>query len=73
MPLILMQTVTPCLLSPHNTSVCAAFLPSYCKRGVIQKALEENDAIFDLAFDDQNVTFTIHEKYAQKNMREKNA
>ena len=47
------------------------FLPSYCKRGIIQKALEENDAIFDLAFDDQNVTFTIHEKYAQKNMREK--
>lgn len=47
------------------------FLPSYCKRNVIQKALEQNDAIFDLTFDEYNVTFTIKEKYAQKNMREK--
>lgn len=46
------------------------FLPSYCKRNVIQKALEKNDAIFDLSFDDKNVTFTIKEKYAQKNLRE---
>lgn len=47
------------------------FLPSYCKRNVIQKALEQNDAIFDLTFDDHNVTFKIREKYAQKNLREK--
>lgn len=47
------------------------FLPSYCKRNIIQKALEENDAIFDLTFDKQNVTFIIHEKYAQKKMRVK--
>ncbi len=48
-----------------------SFLPSYCKRNVIQKALEENDAIFTLAFDEQNVTFTIKDKYAQKNLRDK--
>lgn len=47
------------------------FLPSYCKRNVIQKALEQNDAIFDLTFDEHNVTFRIREKYAQKNLREK--
>lgn len=47
------------------------FLPSYCKRNVIQKALEQNDAIFDLTFDEHNVTFSIREKYAQKNLREK--
>lgn len=47
------------------------FLPSYCKRNVIQKALEQSDAIFDLTFDEHNVTFTIREKYAQKNLREK--
>lgn len=47
------------------------FLPSYCKRNVIQKALGENDAIFDLTFDEQSVTFTIKDKYAQKNLREK--
>lgn len=47
------------------------FLPSYCKRNVIQKALEQNDAIFSLTYDDHNVTFKIREKYAQKNLREK--
>lgn len=47
------------------------FLPSYCKRNVIQKALGQNDAIFDLTFDEHNVTFSIREKYAQKNLREK--
>lgn len=47
------------------------FLPSYCKRNVIQKALEQNDAIFDLTFDEHNVTFKIREKYAQKNLRKK--
>lgn len=47
------------------------FLPSYCKRNVIQKALEQNDAIFDLTFDEHNVTFRIRDKYAQKNLREK--
>lgn len=45
------------------------FLPSYCKRNVIQKALEQNDTIFDLTFDERNVTFSIKDKYAQKNMR----
>lgn len=45
------------------------FLPSYCKRNVIQKALEQSDTIFDLSFDERNVTFSIKEKYAQKNMR----
>lgn len=45
------------------------FLPSYCKNNVIRKALEQNDSIFDLSFFDKGVSFTIHEKYAQKKMR----
>ncbi len=45
------------------------FLPSYCKNNVIRKALEQNDSIFDLSFYDKGVSFTIHEKYAQKKMR----
>lgn len=45
------------------------FLPSYCKRNVIRKALRENDSIFDLSFDDQNVTFALKDKYSQKNLR----
>ena len=45
------------------------FLPSYCKNNVIRRALEQNDSIFDLSFFDKGVSFTIHEKYAQKKMR----
>lgn len=47
------------------------FLPTYCKRNVIQKALMQSHAIFDLTFDEKNVTFSIKEKYAQKNLRGK--
>lgn len=45
------------------------FMPSYCKNNVIRKALEQNDCIFNLAFSDNDVSFTIHDKYAQKKMR----
>lgn len=46
------------------------FLPRYCKRNVIVKALEQNDSIFLLDFQDKAVTFTIREEFAQKNIRE---
>lgn len=45
------------------------FLPSYCKNNVIRKALEQDNSIFDLSFFDKGVSFTIHEKYAQKKLR----
>ncbi|MCM1561810.1 MAG: hypothetical protein NC123_20100 [Butyrivibrio sp.] len=47
------------------------FLPSYCKRNIIQKALKKSDAIFNLSINEQNVTFRIRDKYAQKNLRER--
>lgn len=48
------------------------FLPGYCKNNIIRKALEANDAIFDLTFNDKSksVTFAIKGKYAQKHLRE---
>lgn len=45
------------------------FLPAYCKNNVIRKALEKDDSIFDLTFHDKGVSFSIHEKYAQKKLR----
>lgn len=45
------------------------FLPSYCKNNVIRKALEKDASIFDLTFYDKGVSFSIHEKYAQKKLR----
>lgn len=47
-----------------------SFLPSYCKNNVIRRALEQDDSIFDLSFFDKGVSFTIHEKYAQKKLRD---
>lgn len=44
-------------------------LPSYCKRNVIRKSLEQSDSIFDMSFSAKGVSFTIHEKYERKNMR----
>ena len=46
------------------------FLPAYCKNNVIRKALEQDDSIFDLEFQDTGVSFSIHDKYAQKKMRD---
>ena len=46
------------------------FLPTYCKNNVIRKALEQDDSIFDLEFQDAGVSFRIHDKYAQKKLRD---
>lgn len=46
------------------------FLPTYCKNNVIRKALEQDNSIFDLEFQDAGVSFRIHDKYAQKKMRD---
>lgn len=46
------------------------FLPDYCKRNVIIKALQQDNSIFDLTYHDNAVTFHIHPEFAQKNMRE---
>lgn len=47
------------------------FLPSYCKNNIIRKALEKDNAIFDISFhDSKSVCFRIHEKYAQKKLRD---
>lgn len=46
------------------------FLPDYCKRNVIIKALQRDSSIFNLEYQDTAVTFHIHPEFAQKNMRE---
>lgn len=46
------------------------FLPDYCKKNVIQKALKADKTIFDIVLEEKTVTFKIKEKYAQKNMRD---
>lgn len=46
------------------------FLPNYCKRNVIIKALQQDSSIFNLTYHDNAVTFSIHPEFAQKNMRE---
>lgn len=46
------------------------FLPDYCKRNVIVKALQKDSSIFDLTYHGNAVTFSIHSEFAQKNMRE---
>lgn len=45
------------------------FLPAYCKNNIIRKALEKDTSIFDLTFYDKGVSFSIHPKYAQKQLR----
>lgn len=45
------------------------FLPSYCKRNVIRKALERGNAIFQYSFSDSSVTFSMKQEYAKKNTR----
>lgn len=46
------------------------FLPTYCKNNVIRKALEQTNSIFDLEFQKAGVSFSIHDKFAQKKMRD---
>ena len=46
------------------------FLPDYCKRNVIIRALQQDSSVFDLTYHDRAVTFKIHAEFAQKNMRE---
>ena len=45
------------------------FLPGYCKRNVIIKALQGKSPIFNFEYDDKIVTFNINPEFAQKNMR----
>lgn len=45
------------------------FLPSYCKRNVIIKAMQGNRSIIDFKYDSNIVTFKINPEFAQKNMR----
>lgn len=46
------------------------FLPSYCKRNVIIKALEQEDSILSSKFFDKSVSFNIPEEYRAKKLRE---
>lgn len=61
--------------NPNLTDVTSTFdklrgfLPSYCKRNVIRKALEQGNAIFQYSFSDSSVTFSMKQEYAKKNMR----
>lgn len=45
------------------------FLPDYCKRNVIIKALQKDSSIFSFDCNDKSVTFNINKKFAQKNVR----
>ncbi len=45
------------------------FLPDYCKRNVIIKALQKNSSIFSFDCNDKSVTFNINKEFAQKNVR----
>lgn len=45
------------------------FLPGYCKRNVIIKALGQGSPIFDFTCTDSSVTFCLKPEFAQKNMR----
>ena len=62
--------------NPNLTDVTSTFdklrgfLPSYCKRNVIRKALEQGDAVFQYSFTDSSVTFSMKQEYSKKNMRE---
>ena len=61
--------------NPYLTDVTSTFsklrgfLPSYCKRNVIRKALEQDEAIFQYSFSENSVTFSIKKEYSKKNMR----
>lgn len=46
------------------------FLPNYCKRNVIIKAMQKNSSIFSFDCNDKSVTFHINREFAQKNMRD---
>ena len=45
------------------------FLPDYCKRNVIVRALEQDSSIFSFSCSDKAVTFSINREFAQKNVR----
>jgi len=45
------------------------FLPGYCKRNVIIRALEQDSSIFSFSCSDKAVTFSINREFAQKNVR----
>ncbi len=45
------------------------FLPGYCRRNVIIKALQKDSSIFSFDCSDKAVTFNISREFAQKNMR----
>lgn len=45
------------------------FLPGYCRRNVIIRALQKDSSIFSFDCSDKAVTFHINREFAQKNMR----
>lgn len=45
------------------------FLPNYCKRNVIIKALQKDSSIFSFDCNDKTVTFNINPEFKQKNVR----
>jgi len=45
------------------------FLPDYCKRNVIIKALQKDSSIFSFDCNDKAVTFNINPEFKQKDMR----
>lgn len=45
------------------------FLPDYCKRNIIIKALQKDSSIFSFDCNDKYVTFNINKEFAQKNVR----
>ena len=46
------------------------FLPRYCKKNVIRKALEQDDSILSSTFTDKGVSMSIRREFNQKNMRD---
>lgn len=46
------------------------FLPRYCKKNVIRKALEQSNSILDSTFTEKGVSFSIRREFNQKTMRD---
>lgn len=47
------------------------FLPDYCRRNVIQKALKQNNPIFDITLKDDCVIYNLPDKLSQSYLRKK--
>lgn len=45
------------------------FLPSYCNRNVIQKALEQDNPIFSISLDNKGVIYSLPDRLGQNHLR----